>query len=121
MKGKVVEVKRLGSWIMKVKVALAEEMINISVYVPQSCYEEEEKLKFWQDMDEMLMSICEDEKLVIGSDLNGHIGTVKRVIFRIHGGGKKKGMPKIKWWELHKDEIKTRLKETSSDCCKDGM
>ncbi|XP_047471453.1 uncharacterized protein LOC125026898 [Penaeus chinensis] len=37
MKDKVVEVKRLGSRIMKVEVALAEEKINIvSVYAPQS-------------------------------------------------------------------------------------
>ncbi|XP_063590348.1 uncharacterized protein LOC134767225 [Penaeus indicus] len=52
----------------------------------QSGYEEEEKLKFWQDIDEMLASISEEEKLVIGIDLNTHIGIDKRVIYGIHGG-----------------------------------
>ena len=37
-------------------------------------------------MYEVMTSIPEDERVVVGGDLNGHIGTSNRVISRIHGG-----------------------------------
>ncbi|XP_066947036.1 craniofacial development protein 2-like [Macrobrachium rosenbergii] len=87
LKEKVVEVKRSGSRIMKVKLMLSEEVLNvISAYAPQAGCDEEEKLMFWRELDEVLTSISEEERVVLGGDLNGHIGTDRRVISRIHGG-----------------------------------
>ncbi|XP_066969208.1 craniofacial development protein 2-like [Macrobrachium rosenbergii] len=87
LKEKVVEVKRSGSRIMKVKLMLSEEVLNvISAYAPQAGCDEEEMSMFWRELDEVLTSISEEERVVLGGDLNGHIGTDRRVTSRIHGG-----------------------------------
>ncbi|XP_066966169.1 craniofacial development protein 2-like [Macrobrachium rosenbergii] len=87
LKEKVVEVKRSGNRIMKVKLMLSEEVLNvISAYAPQAACTEEEKSMFWRELDEVLTSVSEEERVVLGGDLNGHIGTDRRVISRIHGG-----------------------------------
>ncbi|XP_066958896.1 craniofacial development protein 2-like [Macrobrachium rosenbergii] len=98
LKEKVVEVKRSCSRIMKVKLMLSEEVLNvISAYAPQAGCDEEEKSMFWRELDEVLTSISEEERVVLGGDLNGHIGTDRRVISRIHGGlGMGRGTKKAK-------------------------
>ena len=87
LKDKVVEVKRRSSRVMKIKLMLSEEVLNvISAYAPQVGCDVEEKSLFWQELDEVLTSIPDEERVVLGGDLNGHIGTDRRVISRIHGG-----------------------------------
>ena len=84
---KIVEVVRKSSRVMKIRVMISQEIINvISAYAPQTGCENEEKTKFWQEMDEVLTSIPGEERVIVGGDLNGHVGTDKRVISRIHGG-----------------------------------
>ena len=81
------EVKRSSSQIMKIKLMLSEKVLNvISAYAPQVGCDVEEKSLFWQELDEVLTSIPDEERVVLGGDLNGHIGTDRRVISRIHGG-----------------------------------
>ncbi|XP_063599475.1 uncharacterized protein LOC134775796 [Penaeus indicus] len=95
MKNKVVEVKRVNNRVGKVIVALAEEIINIvNIYAPQTGYEEEE----------MLMSISEDEKLVIGRDLDGHIGTADSVLGKTTGN-KPTNDKETWWWKQEIQEI----------------
>ncbi|XP_063599473.1 uncharacterized protein LOC134775795 [Penaeus indicus] len=95
MKNKVVEVKRVNNRVGKVIVALAEEIINIvNIYAPQTGYKEEE----------MLMSISEDEKLVIGRDLDGHIGTADSVLGKTTGN-KPTNDKETWWWKQEIQEI----------------
>ena len=52
------------------------ELVNVmSAYAPQTGCKEEEKVKFWEEMDEEVKEIPETEKLWIGGDFNGHCGT----------------------------------------------
>ena len=46
----------------------------VSVYTPQVGRPEKEKEKFWQMLDECIGKVSEEELLVIGGDLNGHVG-----------------------------------------------
>ena len=86
-KDKVVEVRRNSSRVMKIRITVSQQIINIiSAYAPQMGCDDEEKNRFWQEMDEVLTSIPEEERVIVGGDLNGHVGTEKRVISRIHGG-----------------------------------
>ena len=34
----------------------------------------EEKNDFWEDLDELIESISKEERIVLGADLNGHVG-----------------------------------------------
>jgi hypothetical protein len=36
---------------------------------------EREKRKFWEDLDGMVRAVPTKEKLFIGGDLNGHVGS----------------------------------------------
>ena len=49
-------------------------MTVISAYAPQVGCLMEEKDKFCADLDEVLESIPKEERMVIGADLNEHVG-----------------------------------------------
>ena len=87
MKDNVIEVERISCRVMKVKLCCGGHMLNIiSAYAPQVGCEEEVKVRFWRDMDETITSVELEERLFIGGDLNGHIGSSRENISRIHGG-----------------------------------
>ena len=87
MKEELVEVERKSSRLMRIKIMLSQEALNVvSAYAPQAGCDDAEKESFWREMDEVTTSIPEDKRVVVGGDLNGHIGTSNRVISRIHEG-----------------------------------
>jgi len=50
-------------------------MISIvSAYAPQTGSPDEVKETFWRDFRETVQRIPKEERLVIGADLNGHLG-----------------------------------------------
>ena len=81
------EVRRKGDRILLVKLILGREIFNvISVYVPQVGLDESSKYQFWEDLDEIVQGIPIREKLFIGGDLNGHVGTNCYGFDSIYGG-----------------------------------
>ncbi|KAG8238096.1 hypothetical protein J437_LFUL012203 [Ladona fulva] len=42
-------------------------------YAPQAGREEEEKNIFWRQLDQVIMEIPENERVIVGADLNGHV------------------------------------------------
>ena len=46
----------------------------MSVYAPQVGRTEKEKEEFWEILDDYIGKVSEDQLLVIGGDLNGHVG-----------------------------------------------
>ena len=47
--------------------------------------EKTEKL-FWEDLDKVIQEVPRSEKLFIGGDFNGHIGTEATGYDGVHGG-----------------------------------
>ena len=45
----------------------------VSAYAPQVNNSMEEKHDFWEDLDELIESVSK-ERIVLGADLNGHVG-----------------------------------------------
>ena len=87
LKDNIVSVKRVSDRIMVIKLCMEGEMVNIAcVYAPQAGCEEEEKESFWEEMDQELSGIPAGERLIIGGDMNGHIGRNRVGIERVHGG-----------------------------------
>ncbi|KAK3574312.1 hypothetical protein QTP86_004345 [Hemibagrus guttatus] len=71
----VLEVKRVSDRVMSLKLEIEGVMLNVvSGYTPQVGCELEEKERFWSELDEVMESIPTGEKVVIGADLNGHVG-----------------------------------------------
>ena len=46
----------------------------VSAYAPLINNSMEEKNDFWQDLDGLIESVSKEERIVLGADLNGHVG-----------------------------------------------
>ncbi|XP_009775341.1 uncharacterized protein [Nicotiana sylvestris] len=72
---------------MAIKVVVGGSTLNvISTYVPQMGLDEEVKRRFWKALDEVVRGIPPTEKLFIGDDFNGHIGSSASGYGEVHGG-----------------------------------
>nr|XP_009587226.1 craniofacial development protein 2-like [Nicotiana tomentosiformis] len=70
----VVEVRRVNDRLLTIKLVVGGFTLNIiSVYAPQAELDEEVKMSFWADLDEMVWGTPYTEKVLIGGDFNSHI------------------------------------------------
>ena len=84
---KIVEVKRVNERLMAVKMAWGRKLVNIvSAYAPQMGRPAEEKDKFWWDLMEVVANMEKGEEVIIGGDLNGHVGEHAEGYEEAHGG-----------------------------------
>jgi hypothetical protein len=78
LKDGVVDIKRQGDRIILVKLLVGDLVFNvISAYTPQICLNESIKRQLWEQLDALVSSVPISEKLFIGGDLNGHIGSTR--------------------------------------------
>ena len=83
----ILEVNRISDRIITAKLLIDTININIvSAYAPQVGCTDEEKEEFWEELEELIRSLSEKDKIVIGADLNGHIGRGNTGYERWHGG-----------------------------------
>ena len=60
---------------MAMKLEIKGSILNIvSAYAPQVNNSMEEKNDFWEDLDGLIESISKEERIVLGADLNRHVG-----------------------------------------------
>ena len=78
---------------MAMKLEVKGSILNIvSTYTPQVNNSMEEKNDFWEDLDGLIESISKEERIVLGADLNGHVGEGNigdKEIMGRHGAGTK--------------------------------
>ncbi|KAH1190117.1 Craniofacial development protein 2 [Glycine max] len=83
----VVDVRRVGDRIIALKLVVGHDTFNvISGYAPHVGLAEHFKVKFWEDLEGVLQDIPQGEKVFLGGDLNGHVGSVDRGFEGVHGG-----------------------------------
>ena len=83
----VVKIIRKSNRLIIVKLEYGGKIINlISVYAPQVNRSKEDKEKFWNEFDDEIKQIPEEDMVWIGGDLNGHIGKDKSGYEEVHGG-----------------------------------
>ena len=71
----VLEAKTVSDRLMAMKLEVKGSILNIvSSYSPQVNNSMEEKNDFWEDLDGLIESISTEERIVLGADLNGHVG-----------------------------------------------
>ena len=56
----------------------------ISAYAPQVGLDESAKRQFWEDLDGLIRAVPSSDKLFIGRDLNGHVGTTSVGFEAVH-------------------------------------
>ncbi|XP_060171841.1 uncharacterized protein LOC132603008 [Lycium barbarum] len=87
LRDQVVEVRRATDRMMSIKVVVEGLTVNIiSAYASQAGLGDEEKRRFWEDLDELVGGIPPTEKLFVGGDFNGHIGLISGGYDDVHGG-----------------------------------
>ncbi|KAE8665241.1 putative xyloglucan endotransglucosylase/hydrolase protein 16-like [Hibiscus syriacus] len=87
LKENVVEVCIYRDRIMMIKIIIEAEVVNVlSVYTPHVGLGEGEKRCFWDSLDDVLRSIPEHQRVFIGGDFNGHIGSEINGYDGVHGG-----------------------------------
>jgi hypothetical protein len=70
-----------------VKLFVGDLVFNvISSYAPQIGLNESVKRKFWEELVALVSSVLISEKLFIGGDLNGHVGSIRIGLDGAHGG-----------------------------------
>ena len=71
----VLEVKRVSDRLTTMKLEVNGFIVNIvSAYASHVNNSMEEKNDFWKDLDGLIESISKEERIVLGLDLNGHVG-----------------------------------------------
>lgn len=62
-------------------------MINIILaYAPQQGCSTEDKDEFCNTFEQVVLSWKQDEMLIIGADMNGHVGAASDGFSTVHGG-----------------------------------
>ena len=75
MAEKVIEVERLDDRVMKIKIVLGKVVFHVfSVYAPQVGRAADEKAIFWERLEDQVAAVPPTEGIIIGGDLNAHIG-----------------------------------------------
>jgi exonuclease III len=78
LKNGVVAIRRQEDMIIMIKLIFGDLVLNvISVYAPQVGLSDDVKRRFWEVLEDMVRGLPSNEKLFIGGDLNGHVGTVR--------------------------------------------
>ena len=87
LRGQVVEVKRINDRLMTIKLVVRGFTLNVcSAYAPQVGSEGEEKMRFWEALEEVVRGVPSSEKIVVAGDFNGHIGALPGGFGDVHGG-----------------------------------
>ncbi|VDL76761.1 unnamed protein product [Nippostrongylus brasiliensis] len=87
IKDSVSAVRRISDRIMSLRIETKEGCWTIiSVYAPQTGCPEKDKDEFYVALDDVIRSVPDDDFLTIAGDLNGHVGTDRRGLERVHGG-----------------------------------
>ncbi|XP_070024827.1 uncharacterized protein [Nicotiana sylvestris] len=72
---------------MTIKLVVVGSTLNvISAYASQAVLDEEVKRRFWEALDEVVRGILPTDKLFIGGDFSGHIGSSVDGYGEVHGG-----------------------------------
>jgi len=83
----IVEVKRVNEQIIAIKLIIGARLLNIvSAYAPHSGRSNEEKDDFWDKLIALTSSISGGEVILLGGDLNGHVGSRSDDYVGVHGG-----------------------------------
>ena len=81
--GKLVGVERFNDRVMKVNIVTGDVVWEVvSCYCPQAGRSVNEKEEFYELMDKVVTS----EKVLVGGDFNGHVGSDMSGLREVHGG-----------------------------------
>ena len=84
---KVVKVARYSERCMSVKMVIGGRMfVVLSAYAPQIGRSEDEKERFYEELNTVMKSFSDREEVILAGDFNGHLGKASDGYESVHGG-----------------------------------
>ena len=74
VKDSLVGVNTRNDRVMSIKLCFEEKSNVVCAYAPQVGCGDEEKEEFWEQLEEELSMMLDGERVILGGDLNGHVG-----------------------------------------------
>ena len=85
--GQVLSVNRVNERMLVVRMIMGKRLANIiSAYAPQAGRSADDKDQFWDKIIVVMSGIPQDEAIILGGDLNGHVGRDPGGFDGVHGG-----------------------------------
>ncbi|XP_047251579.1 craniofacial development protein 2-like [Capsicum annuum] len=87
LRGQVGEVNRVSDRVVTIKLVFGGFTLNICcAYAPHVGLDEEEKKSLWEVLDEVVRGVPSSEKIFLGGNFNGHIGSLPLGYDDVHRG-----------------------------------
>lgn len=87
LRDSIVEVDNISDCLISIKIVSGPTTLRvISCYAPQVGCTDQEKDEFWETLGAHLQIIATDEHILVGGDLNGHVGEDRGGYDQVHGG-----------------------------------
>ena len=84
-KEKVLEVIRVNDRILRIPITIGDKVLHIiSAYAPQMGCQEEEKVVFREELEATVRMVKEEDKVILGADMNGRIGKIRDGYEEVH-------------------------------------
>ena len=84
---KILKVGRISDIIINGKLAYGNSILNvISAYAPHVGCPHQEKSHLYEHLEQIMTNIKLEEEILIGADLNGHVGRDRSGLEQEHGG-----------------------------------
>ena len=83
---RIIRVERISGRVNAADLVIGEHIVKVvSCYVPQAGRSQIEKEEFWGQVEEVIMNTDINQEIIVGGDMNGHVGQVANGFHEAHG------------------------------------
>ena len=83
---RIIKVERISDRVIAVDLVIGEQIVKVvSCYAPQTGRSQIEKEEFWRQVEGVIMNTDINQEVIVGGDMNGHVGQVANRFHEAHG------------------------------------
>ena len=83
---RIIRVERISDRVIAVDLVIGEQIVKVvSCYAPQAGRSQIEKEEFWRQVEGVIMNTDINQEVIVGGDMNGHVGQVANGFHEVHG------------------------------------
>ena len=84
--GRIIRVEKVSDRVITVDLVIGEQIAKVvSCYAPQTGRSQIEKEEFWRQVEGVIMSTDINQEVIVGGDMNGHVGQIANEFHKAHG------------------------------------
>ena len=83
---RIIRVERISDRVIAVDLVIGEQIVKVvSCYAPQTGRSQIKKEEFWRQVEGVIMNTDINQEVIVGGDMNGHVGQVANGFHEAHG------------------------------------